>query len=162
MKLNSSGEEKKNILSVSFTCYVKLGQSYSGKKKYDEAEKNFKKAMDINNTDKDVKAGLSACYMNKGESLYKSGKYEEARYYFDNIVTLKPGGDMQKNAVDYIKKIDEKIRAASTTTWSGTDNNTGWSGGGGGCGYSDDSSSSPPPVSQPPSGGNSGGDMVSE
>ncbi len=154
-KLNPTVEEKKLIKDKSFDSYVKAGKDYMGKKNYKEAKNNFELAASINKNNQDVKSSLATCYVNLGKNLYEGKNYTESEKYFQQVKNLGAGGQAEKDADDYIGKI-EKATGSTVTVVTDTGNysdTTYYNTGGGNTGGSSNSTSS-----NTSSGSSGGGD----
>jgi serine/threonine protein kinase/tetratricopeptide (TPR) repeat protein len=144
LKLKLTPDEKKSIALNSSDCYAKIGKSFLDKKNYTEARDNFKKSLDMKKDNKDAKKGLAFCYIKDGRELFAMKQYEESRSNFTKVLDMGIGGQDEKDAREYIAKIDAATAPPPVSS------------GGGGGGYE--------PYYPPPSnpgggdGGSSGGD----
>jgi len=107
LKLKLTSDERKKISLNSSDCYQKIGTNFLDKRMYKEAVNNFLKALDLKKDNKQAKKGLAFCYIKNGKELFSMKHYEESRSKFDKVVELGIGGQEEKDAKDYIAKIDE-------------------------------------------------------
>ena len=106
LKLKLTSDEKKSISLNSAACYKNIGQSFLSKRNYTEAKVNFQKSLELNQNNKEAKKGLAACYIKAGKDLYEKKEYEDSRSNFNKVLALSIGGQEEKDAKDYIAKID--------------------------------------------------------
>jgi len=109
LSLNPPGDRKESLIDMSYNCYMKLGDSLMSEKKYKEASENFQKAFKKKPDSKEAKEKLVSAFMSEGKKLYEATDYYAARDYFTKVVELEPGKDKEKEANDYIDKINAAI-----------------------------------------------------
>ncbi|MEQ8224507.1 MAG: hypothetical protein ABRQ37_19465, partial [Candidatus Eremiobacterota bacterium] len=106
LKLKLASDERKKISINSSDCYQKIGTNFLDKRMYKEAVDNFLKALDLKKDNKEAKKGLAFCYIKDGKELFGMKHYEESRSNFTKVLDLGIGGQEEKDAKDYIAKID--------------------------------------------------------
>ncbi len=116
LKLKLTSDERKKISLNSSDCYQKIGTNFLDKRMYKEAVNNFLKSLDLKKDNKEAKKGLAFCYIKDGKELFGMKHYEESRSNFTKVLDLNIGGQEEKNAKDYIAKIDEATAPPPVST----------------------------------------------
>ena len=107
MKLKLDNSQKEDISSLSFDCYINLGDENLKAGKYKEAESKFASASKIFPDRKEFKEGFAKSYLGEVEILMKQKDYTPAEELCHKVLSLFSEGEFSDKAREYLKKIDE-------------------------------------------------------
>jgi tetratricopeptide (TPR) repeat protein len=97
--------------------WLDLGQAQAGLKKYDQAEANYKKALDVENTSKKPNPGIQgAANAGLGEIYARTGKIPEANAAYDAAAKIDPasaGIYLKNEAVIFYQMKNPDAQAAA-------------------------------------------------